>query len=58
MILGVLERLGVELPLCVVELAAKFVPEVCSGQWPSMEGTYVCNFLKLEIGHHRNAKCV
>jgi hypothetical protein len=30
MILGALERLGVELPLGVVGLAAEFAPMVCS----------------------------
>ena len=29
--MGVLDRLGVELPLDVVGLAAEFVPMVCSG---------------------------
>ena len=28
-----------ELPLGVVGLAAEFVPKVCSGHWPSLEGT-------------------
>ena len=31
--LGLLECLGVELPLGVVGLADKFVPKVCSGHW-------------------------
>jgi hypothetical protein len=35
-ILGVLEPLGVELPLGVVELAAEFMSKVCSG--PRLEG--------------------
>ena len=38
MILGVLKRLGVELPLGVVGLAVEFVPKVCSGHWPRQEG--------------------
>ena len=33
MILGVLDCLGVELTLGVVELAAEFAPKVCSGHW-------------------------
>ena len=39
MILGVLEHLGVELPLGVVGLAAEFEHKVCSGHWPRLEGT-------------------
>jgi hypothetical protein len=38
MILGMLEHLGVELPLGVVELAVEFIPKVCSGHWPRQEG--------------------
>ena len=37
-ILGVLEHLGVELPLGVVGLAAEFAPKVCSGCWPRHTG--------------------
>ena len=36
-VLGVLEHLGVELILGVVELAAEFTPKVCSGHWPRQE---------------------
>ena len=39
MILGVLECLGVELPLGVVGLAAEFRPKVCSGLQLRAEGT-------------------
>ena len=39
MILGMLEHLGVELPLGVVGLAVEFAPKVCSGHWPRPEGT-------------------
>ena len=39
LVLGVLEHLGVELPLGVVGLAAEFVPKVCSGHWLRPEGT-------------------
>jgi hypothetical protein len=38
-ILGVLERLGVELPVGVVGLAAEFTPKVCSGHLLRLEGT-------------------
>jgi hypothetical protein len=38
-ILGVLEYLGVELPLGVVGLAVEFMPNVFSGLWPRLEGT-------------------
>ena len=31
LILGVLEHLGIELPVGVVGLAVEFVPKVCSG---------------------------
>jgi hypothetical protein len=41
MILLVLEHLGVELPLGVVELDAEFTPKVCSGHWPRPKGTSV-----------------
>ena len=34
MILGMLDCLGVELPLRVVELAVEFVPKVCLGHRP------------------------
>ena len=37
--LGVLEHLGVELPLSIVGLAAEFVSKVCSGHEPRQEGT-------------------
>jgi hypothetical protein len=33
-ILGMLEYLGVKLPLGVVGLAAEFVPRFCAGCWP------------------------
>jgi hypothetical protein len=39
MILGVLEYLGVDLPLAVVGLAAEFGPKDCSGHQPIQEGT-------------------
>ena len=39
-VLGVLEHLGVELPLSVVRLTVDFVPKVCSGHWPRQEGTH------------------
>ena len=39
--LGVLENLGVELPLGVVGLAAEFGPKVCSGLQPRPEGTHI-----------------
>ena len=39
MVLGVLERLGVELPLGVVGLAVEFMPKVCSGHRLRLEGT-------------------
>jgi hypothetical protein len=38
-ILGVLENLGVELPLVVVGLAAEFVPKFCSGHRLRSVGT-------------------
>ena len=38
MILGVLEHLGVDLPLGVVGLAAEFPPKVCSGHQTTLEG--------------------
>ena len=38
-VLGMLECLGVELPLGVVGLAAEFGHKVCSGHWPRLEGT-------------------
>jgi hypothetical protein len=38
-ILGVLEYLGVELPLGIVELAVEFVSKVFSGHQPRLEGT-------------------
>ena len=41
MVLGVLEHLGVELPLSVVRLTVDFVPKVCSGHRPRQEGTPV-----------------
>jgi hypothetical protein len=40
MILGVLERLGLDLPLDVVGLAAEFAPKFCSGHQPRPEGTH------------------
>ena len=39
MVLGVLERLGLELPLGVTRLAAEFVPKVCSGHQLRLEGS-------------------
>ena len=39
MVLGILECLGVELFLGVVELAVKFMPKVCSGHWLRPERT-------------------
>ena len=42
MIPGVLEHLGVEFPLCVVELALDFVPKVRSGHWPRQIGRNLC----------------
>jgi hypothetical protein len=38
MIQGMLECLGVELPLGVVGLAMEFMPKVCSGHQPRLEG--------------------
>ena len=38
MILGVLEYLGMELPLSVVGLAEEFMPKVCSVHQPRLEG--------------------
>jgi hypothetical protein len=38
-ILGVLEHLGVELPLGFVGLAGEFEPKVCSGHEPRPKGT-------------------
>ena len=40
LILGVLECLGVELPLGVVGLAEELAPKVCSGHQPRQEGTH------------------
>ena len=37
---GMLEYLGVELPLGVVGLAVEFAPKVCSGHWLRREGTH------------------
>ena len=37
--MGMLEHLGVELPLGVVGLGVEFEPKVCSGHWLSLEGT-------------------
>jgi hypothetical protein len=39
MILGVLECLGVDVPLGVMGLAAEFEPKVCSGHCLRLEGT-------------------
>jgi hypothetical protein len=39
MILGMLEHLGVELPLGVVGLAVKFAPKFCSVLRPRLEGS-------------------
>lgn len=38
LILGVLEHLGVGLPLGVVGVGAEPVPKVCSGHWFRLEG--------------------
>ena len=46
MILGVLELLGVELPLGVVGLTVEFVPKVCSGQPPRPEGTHATGLVE------------
>ena len=43
MVLGVLECLGVELPLGVVGLAVEFVPKVCSGHQPRQTGRNLCH---------------
>ena len=40
MIQGKLECLGVEIPLGVLGLAAKFTPKVCSGHLTRPEGTH------------------
>ena len=45
-VLGVLEHLGVELLLSVVGLAVKFAPKVCSGHWPSPEGTHATGWVE------------
>jgi hypothetical protein len=39
-ILGMLEHLGVELPLGIVGLAVEFAPKVCSGNLPKQERTF------------------
>ena len=39
MILGMLENLGVELPLVVVGLGVALAPIIYSGYWPRLEGT-------------------
>jgi hypothetical protein len=39
-ILGMLDHLGVELPLSVVGLAVEFKPKVCSGHGPRTKGTH------------------
>jgi hypothetical protein len=46
MILGVLEYLGMELPLSVVGLAVKFVPKICSGCCPRSEGTHATSWVE------------
>ena len=46
MILGVLECLGVELPLGVVGLVAEFGPKVCSGHWLRLEGTHATGWAR------------
>ena len=38
-----LDKLGMEFPLDVVGLAAKFVPSVYSGHWPRQFERNVCN---------------
>ena len=43
MILGMLECLGVELPLGVVGLAVQFSPIVCSGYW-AQTGSNPCHW--------------
>ena len=40
MVLGILELLGVDLPLGVMEMAVEFTPKVCSGHWPRQAGTH------------------
>ena len=50
MVLGVLEHLGVELPLSVVRLTVDFVPKVCSGHWPRQEGTSVTGWAEFLDG--------
>ena len=42
-ILGVLEQLGMELPLGIVGLAVEFVPKVCSGHQPRQTGRNLCH---------------
>jgi hypothetical protein len=39
-----LELLGVELPLCVVGMAAEFVPKVCSGYQPRQTRRNLCHW--------------
>jgi hypothetical protein len=49
-VLGMLEHLGVALPLGVVGLAAEFSPKVCSGHWPRQEGTSVTGWAEFLDG--------
>jgi hypothetical protein len=51
-----LECLGMELPLCVVGLAAEFGPKACSGHQPRLEGTpatdqegFICPWILLVL---------
>ena len=44
LILGVLELLGLELPLGVVGLAVEFVPKVCSGHWSRQTRRNPCHW--------------
>ena len=46
MILGVLEHLGVELPLGIVGLAVEFAPKVFSGHQPRQEETHATGQMK------------
>jgi hypothetical protein len=46
MILGMSERLGVDLPLGVVGLAEEFAPKVCSVHQPRPEGTCATDWME------------
>ena len=41
MVLGMLEHLGVELPLGAMGLAVEFMSKVCSGHRPRPEAKYI-----------------